>query len=108
MALKALDVKNFSCPVGKSQIKKSDGNGLFLLIKINGSKLWRFRFRYSGKYQEMALGKYPSVSLSEARKLAEEARASFDALSSRNALIVSASMASWLCWDFFFLFGLGL
>lgn len=31
---------------------------------------------YAGKYQEMALGKYPSISLSEARKLAEEARAS--------------------------------
>ena len=76
MALTIQEVKNISCPDGKSQIKKSDGNNLFLLVKINGSKLWRLRFRHAGKYQEMALGKYPSISLSEARRLAEEARAS--------------------------------
>lgn len=71
-----LEVKNLSCPDDKSQVKKSDGNNLFLLIKSGGSKLWRLRFRHAGKYQEMALGKYPFISLSEARKSAEEARAS--------------------------------
>ncbi|MFC1518100.1 tyrosine-type recombinase/integrase [Pseudomonadota bacterium] len=76
MALTVQEVKNISCPDGKSQIKKSDGNNLFLLVKSGGSKLWRLRFRHAGKYQEMALGKYPSISLSEARRLAEEARAS--------------------------------
>lgn len=76
MALTIQEVKNISCPDGKSQIKRSDGNNLFLLVKSNGSKLWRLRFRHAGKYQEMALGKYPSISLSEARKSAEEARAS--------------------------------
>lgn len=76
MALTVQEVKNLSCPDGKSQIKRSDGNNLFLLVKNGGSKLWRLRFRHAGKYQEMALGKYPSISLSEARKLAEEARAS--------------------------------
>ncbi|MEW7979439.1 MAG: integrase arm-type DNA-binding domain-containing protein [Candidatus Sedimenticola endophacoides] len=58
----------------KNQIKKSDGNGLFLLVKSNGSKLWRLRYKYAGKHQEMALGKYPTVPLSEARKMTEEAR----------------------------------
>lgn len=76
MPLTAQEVKNISCPDGKSQVKRSDGNNLFLLIKSNGSKLWRLRFRHAGKYQEMALGKYPSISLAEARRLAEEARAS--------------------------------
>jgi integrase len=76
MSLTVQEVKNTSCPEGKSQLKKSDGNNLFLLVKSGGAKLWRLRFRYAGKYQEMALGKYPSVPLSEARKLAEEARAS--------------------------------
>jgi integrase len=76
MSLTVQEIKNISCPDGKSQIKRSDGNNLFLLVKSGGGKLWRFRFRYAGKYQEMALGKYPSISLSEARKLAEEARAS--------------------------------
>ena len=76
MALSIQDVKNLSCPEGKSQIKRSDGNNLFLLARKSGSKLWRLRFRHAGKYQEMALGSYPSISLREARNLAEEARAS--------------------------------
>jgi len=76
MPLTAQEVKNISCPEDKSQIKRSDGNNLFLLVKSSGSKLWRLRFRHAGKYQEMALGKYPSISLAEARRLADEARAS--------------------------------
>lgn len=76
MPLTVKEIDSLSCPEGQSQVKRSDGNGLFLFIKKNGSKLWRFRFRYSSKYQEMALGKYPSVPLKEARKLAAEARAS--------------------------------
>jgi len=72
--LTALEIKSLSCPSGKNQVKKSDGKGLFILIKSNNSKLWRLRYKYAGKHQEMALGKYPSVSLHGARKMAEEAR----------------------------------
>lgn len=74
MALTALEIKSVSCPKDKKQIKKFDSNGLFLLIKINGSKLWRLKYRFGGKYQEMALGKYPQITLSDARKSAENAR----------------------------------
>lgn len=76
MPLKSTEIKNISCPEGKVQVKVFCGNNLFLLVKASGSKLWRLRFRYAGKYQEMALGKYPSISLKNVRKLAEEARAS--------------------------------
>lgn len=74
MALTALEIKSISCPPDKKQIKKSDGNGLFLLVKNNNSKLWRLRYKYAGKHQEMALGKYPTISLNDARKMAGEAR----------------------------------
>ena len=74
MALTVLEIKSISCPSDKKQIKKSDGNGLFLLVKNNNSKLWRLRYKYAGKHQEMALGKYPTISLHEARKMSEEAR----------------------------------
>lgn len=74
MALTALEIKSLSCPETRSQIKKSDGKGLFLLVKSNQSKLWRFKFKFAGKHQEMALGKYPTISLSKARELAEGAR----------------------------------
>jgi integrase len=74
MALTAMEVKKLTCPEGRSQIKKSDGNGLFLLVKSNSSKLWRMRYRYAGKYQELALGQYPTIPLIEARNLAAQAR----------------------------------
>ena len=74
--LTAQQVKGFTCPEERKQIKKADGNGLFLLVKNNGSKLWRLRYKYAGKHQEMALGKYPSIPLSEARRMTEEARLS--------------------------------
>ena len=75
MALTTMDVKHLTCPEGQKQIKKSDGNGLYLLVKINGSKLWRMRYRFSGKYQELAFGQYPTIPLSEARNMADQARA---------------------------------
>ena len=74
--LTAQEVKGILCPPDKNQIKKSDGKGLFLLVKSNGSKLWRFRYKFAGRHQEMALGGYPTISLSEARRMAEEARIS--------------------------------
>ena len=75
MALTAMDVKRLTCPEGQKQIKKSDGNGLYLLVKASGSKLWRLRYRFSGKYQELALGQYPMIPLLEARNMAAHARA---------------------------------
>jgi integrase len=74
VALTAMEVKRLTCPEGQKQFKKSDGNGLFLLVKINGSKLWRMRYRFNGKYQELAFGQYPTIPLLEARRLATEAR----------------------------------
>ena len=74
MALTALEIKSISCPENKKQIKKSDGNGLFLLVKSNNSKLWRMRFKYALKHQEMALGRYPTISLHKAREMTNEAR----------------------------------
>ena len=74
MALNALTLNSISCPTDKKQIKKSDGNGLFILVKANDSKLWRMRYKYAGKDQEMAFGKYPAVSLKEARELTAKAR----------------------------------
>jgi integrase len=53
-------------PTAKTQ-KIADGGGLFLFIEPTGSKLWRFRYRWQGKDQMLSLGKYPEVSLLEAR-----------------------------------------
>jgi len=40
----------------------------------NGSKCWRFKYRFGGKEKLLALGTYPEVSLSDARNRRTEAR----------------------------------
>lgn len=49
----------------------SDGQGLYLLIKPNGSKLWRFNyyqpFSNPKKWILLGVGKYPEISLAQAR-----------------------------------------
>lgn len=49
--------------------KLSDGDGLVLLIQPNGSKWWRFRYRYNGKEKMLSIGTYPDVTLKKAREL---------------------------------------
>lgn len=58
----------------KTPYRKTDGGGLSLEITPAGGKLWRWRYYFNGKQQILSLGKYPAISLSEARKLRDEAR----------------------------------
>jgi integrase len=44
-----------------------DGDGLFLQVEPSGSKYWRLRYFFLGKEKMLALGKYPEISLSDAR-----------------------------------------
>jgi integrase len=55
-------------------LKLSDGDGLHLLVKPGGSKLWRFRYRFVGRENMLAFGSFPSVSLAQARGKRDEAR----------------------------------
>lgn len=52
----------------------NDLRGLYLEVKPNGVKAWRYRFKLGGKGSWFALGDYPAVSLAEARDKCEEAR----------------------------------
>ncbi|MBD2803906.1 tyrosine-type recombinase/integrase [Xenorhabdus sp. ZM] len=54
--------------------KLSDGGGLYLLIKTNGSKYWRLKYRIAGKEKLLAIGTFPLVTLAEARKKRDEAK----------------------------------
>ena len=47
--------------------KKSDGGGLFILVEMNGSKLWRFAYRHDGKQKSLSGGRFPDTSLVAAR-----------------------------------------
>lgn len=55
--------------------KMADGAGLYLLVTPAGGKLWRLKYRLAGKEKLVAFGAYPEVSLADARKRRDEARA---------------------------------
>ena len=59
----------------ESVFRIADAGGLCVEVRPTGSRLWRFRYRYSGKARMLALGEYPTVSLMEARSKRDEARA---------------------------------
>lgn len=52
----------------------ADGGGLFLEIRPNGSKLWRYAYRLAGRPRLLALGRYPAVSLLDAREAMASAK----------------------------------
>ena len=52
----------------------ADGDGLHLLIQPSGSKLWQLRYRFLDKENVLSFGKYPTVSLSDARRKRDEAK----------------------------------
>lgn len=52
----------------------NDFKGLYLEIKPNGVKAWRYRYKLHGKDSFFSFGDYPSVGLADARQQCEEAR----------------------------------
>jgi len=72
MALTELAIKNLK---PKEKIYRvADSGGLCLEVSPAGGKLWRWRYYYQNKAQMLALGKYPAITLAEARKKRDEAR----------------------------------
>ncbi len=52
-----------------------DGNGLQLLIKPNGSKVWEIRYTVHGKAKKTTAGTYPATTLKQAREKRDEYKA---------------------------------
>jgi integrase len=51
-----------------------DGDGLVLEVMTSGSKIWRFRDQRGGREVKVTLGKYPYLSLQDAREKGYELR----------------------------------
>ena len=51
-----------------------DGDGLFLLVKTSGKKLWRFRYQrpVTGNRTNLSLGSYPALTLAAARQIRDQ------------------------------------
>ncbi len=57
-----------------SQYKLHDEKGLFLIVRPTGGKLWRLKYRFAGKEQQLTIGTYPEIALKEARERRDAAR----------------------------------
>lgn len=54
--------------------KLTDEKGLYLLVQSGGGKLLRFEYRFDEKRKTLALGKFPEITLANARDRRYEAR----------------------------------
>lgn len=55
-------------------LEKIEASGLGVRVTPSGNKSWFYRFTFNGKRSKMSLGKYPAISLKEARELLFQAQ----------------------------------
>ena len=69
------DLKIRQAKPQSAQYKLFDGGGLYLLIRPSGSKLWHWKYtKDTGRESLKAVGRYPDVSLAQAREARNEMR----------------------------------
>ena len=74
MPLNDRQIKNAKPAETGKKTKLFDGGGLYLEVTPAGGKVFRLKYRIDGKEKTLTIGKYPTVSLAEARQAAENAR----------------------------------
>ena len=66
--------KNALCPADKKRARFTDAGGLYLEVSPAGSKRWFWKTYSDGKEGRLALGAYPAMGLSDARKARDAAK----------------------------------
>lgn len=66
--------RNATCPPDKKHARFSDAGGMYLQVSPAGSKRWFLKYRIAGVEKQLALGSYPAVSLTAARKARDAAK----------------------------------
>lgn len=72
MALTAIGIKNAKPRL--KPYKLADADQLYLVVQPNGRKFWRMNYSYLGKQKTLSFGRWPDVTLAEAREKRDEAR----------------------------------
>ena len=73
MPLSDIKIKNLKAEEKPYEV--SDFEGLVILIKVSGSKSWRFKYRVDGKEKLLVIGDCPAHSLAQAKKARDAAKA---------------------------------
>lgn len=66
--------RSATCPAGKVRGRFTDAGGLYLEVSPAGSKRWFWKTYADGKEGRLALGSYPDVPLTAARKARDAAK----------------------------------
>jgi integrase len=66
--------RNAVCPPERKQARFSDAGGLYLQVSPAGSRRWFWKYRIAGVEKQLALGSYPEISLTAARKARDVAK----------------------------------
>jgi integrase len=81
MALKAIQVENAKPNTDEQDYRVADGGGLYLLVRPNGSKLWRYDYRLGDLRRTLSIGEYDKLgdgktqfTLAQAREEHRKAR----------------------------------
>jgi len=90
--------RNATCPPDKARARFTDAAGLYLEASPAGSKRWFWKMYADGKESRLALGSYPDVSLTAARKARDAAKLQksegIDPLQARQVEKLKASVGS--------------
>jgi len=87
--LKDLQIRNAK-PL-EQDYRMQDGEGLYVLIRPNGSKLWRYNYSFENKKYVYSIGKYPDISLEKARILHQDSRSIAATLTTTVVILVCSS-----------------
>lgn len=63
-----------ACRPRERPYKRADEKGLYVIVRPDGSKWWRFKYRIEGREKLLSLGVYPDASLKKARARRDAAR----------------------------------
>lgn len=67
LAVPLTDIQPRTAKPKDKPYKLADGGGLYLLVNTDGAKYWRMDYRFGDARRTLAFGKYPEVTLAEAR-----------------------------------------
>ncbi|WP_140919176.1 Arm DNA-binding domain-containing protein [Limnobaculum xujianqingii] len=67
MPLNDTQIRNYK--PNEKLYKRADGLGLYIQVNPNGSKHWYRKYSFQGKETRASYGRYPQVSLADARKM---------------------------------------
>ena len=66
-------IRNLAAEATRREIPDPAFPGLYLVVQPTGAKSWAVRYRIEGRTRKMTLGKYPTISLANARIAADDA-----------------------------------